>query len=54
MGMSILISKKKLFVDSGHGIIRRDAFCFLLSQFSGKVWSSLSEEPQKNQGELLS
>ena len=26
VGMSILISKKKRFVDSGHRIIRRDAF----------------------------
>ena len=33
--MPILISKKKRFVDSGHGIIRRDAFWFLLKSVFG-------------------
>ena len=40
--------KKKRFVDLGHGVIRRDAFRFVLKvKFSGEVWSSLSGAPQK-------
>ena len=39
----------------GHAIIHRDGNLICCgSQFSGEVWSSLSEEPQKKLGEPLS
>ena len=32
----------------GHGIVHADLIYYLLSQVSGLIWSSSSEEPQKD------
>ena len=42
-----LVTRNYVFVCLGHGIIHREPIEFRRSQFSGEVWSSLSEEPQK-------
>ena len=44
----------KRSVDSGHGIIRAMHLDSRRSQFSGEVWSSFGEQPQKNWSEPLS
>ena len=40
-----LVLENDIFVYLGHEINHRDAFDFCWGQFSGEVWSSLSEEP---------
>ena len=54
VAMPILFRKMTFLYTWAVGLFIRKQFDFCWSQFSREVWSSLSEGPQKIQGEPLS